>query len=105
MVDPNSIWFFGLKILKAKYFPNSSFLEVTLRGKQRYVWMSMLPRKQVMKEHIMCRIGDGQSTSIRTYPWLPDVDLFVQLELPSWSQHIKVASLMKEHGDWDEDFV
>ncbi|XP_050233408.1 uncharacterized protein LOC126681895 [Mercurialis annua] len=59
-----------VKVFKAKYFPNCSFLEAKLGSNPSYVWRSIFESQEVMKLGARVRIGDGWSTRIWRDPWL-----------------------------------
>jgi hypothetical protein len=56
MQDPNSV---AGKILKAKYFPQFSFLEAQLGFKPSYAWRSIFNARELLVEGLQWRVGDG----------------------------------------------
>jgi hypothetical protein len=59
------------RVLKAKYFSNTSLLDATPTPGISYVWRSILKGIQVLKEDLIWRIRDGSSVRIWDDPWLP----------------------------------
>jgi hypothetical protein len=59
------------RILKAKYFPNSSILDAQLGNSPSTIWRSILEGRDVMKQGIIKRIGDGKMTVIWNYNSIP----------------------------------
>jgi hypothetical protein len=52
------------RILKAIYYLNSDFLEAQLGDSPSQVWRAIFDGKEVLKQGIVKRIGDGNSTNI-----------------------------------------
>ena len=58
------------KVLKARYFPNTSILEATVSPGISYSWRSILRGLELLKDGIIWRIGDGENIRIWDDPWL-----------------------------------
>lgn len=94
------------RVFKAKYYPQSNFLDATLGRNPSYVWRSILESQTLLKRGARWRIGDGRSIPIINQPWLAD------LENPFiTSQHIAlreatVHNLFKTNSrEWDGDII
>jgi hypothetical protein len=59
--NPNSLI---SQIIKAKYYPNSSFLESKLGKMPSFIWRSFMVAKDLLSHGIIWRIGDGHSIKI-----------------------------------------
>jgi hypothetical protein len=59
------------QILKAVYYPNDDFLSAQLGTRPSRIWRSILDGREVLKQGLIRRIGDGQSTHIWNDNWLP----------------------------------
>jgi hypothetical protein len=59
------------QVLKAKYFPQTSFLDADLGSRPSYMWRSLLSSKDLLKEGLVWRIGDGKKIQIWKDRWLP----------------------------------
>lgn len=46
-------------VLKAKYYPNSTFLAASLGLRPSYAWRSICSSKGLLKEGLLWRVGDG----------------------------------------------
>jgi hypothetical protein len=66
--NPNSLC--G-RVLKARYFPDSSILEATATPGISYTWRSLLKGVELLKEGLIWRIGDGTQINLLSDPWLP----------------------------------
>ncbi|XP_042983262.1 uncharacterized protein LOC122312666 [Carya illinoinensis] len=59
------------KLLKARYFSTSSFLESNLGHCPSFKWRSIWEAKHWLKEGCIWRIGDGQKVNLWHDKWLP----------------------------------
>jgi hypothetical protein len=66
--SPNSL---VSRILREKYYANSSILEAKLGNKPLYAWRSILGACDILKEGLFCKIGDGENTRIWGDKWVP----------------------------------
>ncbi|XP_021724434.1 uncharacterized protein LOC110691788 [Chenopodium quinoa] len=64
------------KVLKGKYFPNSSFLEAKISPNMSYTWRSILGARDVLEMGARKVVGDGTTTLIRKDPWIPSLPNF-----------------------------
>lgn len=58
-------------VFKAKYFPNTSFLEASPVQGMSYTWRSILAGKKVLLRGLRYQIGNGSAVSLWYDPWLP----------------------------------
>jgi hypothetical protein len=59
------------RFLKAKYFPNTSFLEARLSGNASYIWRSICESRHVLRSGLRWRVGSGSGISVWNDAWLP----------------------------------
>ncbi|KAG5541122.1 hypothetical protein RHGRI_021110 [Rhododendron griersonianum] len=59
------------RVLKAKYFPSSSFLEALPASNPSWTWQSILKGRRVLVEGIRWRIGNGRRVRGDQDPWIP----------------------------------
>jgi hypothetical protein len=59
------------RIMKAKYYPSCSIFEAQLSNKSSYAWRSILKARELVKEGLIWRIGNGESVPIWGAKWLP----------------------------------
>jgi hypothetical protein len=67
LINPDSLC---ARVLKARYFPNSSILEATATSGISYTWRSILKGCDLLKEGLVWRIGDGSRVNIWSDPWI-----------------------------------
>jgi hypothetical protein len=58
-------------ILRAKYFPYSSFLGASLGSRPSYAWRSIFSTRDLLKQGLVWRVGNGESINIWGDRWLP----------------------------------
>jgi hypothetical protein len=66
--DPQSL---VTQVLKAKYFPHDYFLTADMGNKPSYVWKSLLSSRDLLKDGLVWRIGDGGNVKTWKDKWLP----------------------------------
>jgi hypothetical protein len=59
------------RFLKARYFPNSSFLEARIPGNASYIWRSICESRDVLRSCLRWRVSSGASISVWNDAWLP----------------------------------
>ncbi|XP_060967073.1 uncharacterized protein LOC115703967 [Cannabis sativa] len=92
--QPNSI---VSKILFARYYPNSSFLNSTLGHSPSFVWRSICWGKELLHKGLISKIGNGQNTFTTRDHWIPG---FCQIT-PLSSVPDKAASFITPSMTWD----
>ena len=59
------------RILKCVYFPDTDILQANLGGHPSQVWRAIVEGRDVLKQGIIRRIGNGETTDIWVDTWLP----------------------------------
>ena len=59
------------RILKSIYYPSSDILDAELGGRPSQVWRAILEGRDILKQGLIRRIGNGVTTNIWTHNWLP----------------------------------
>lgn len=70
--EPNSL---SARILKAVYYPDSSILDAELGQHPSQIWRAIVDGRNIMKQGIIRRIGDGRSTNVWQHNWIPRAGL------------------------------
>ncbi|KAL8089279.1 hypothetical protein AgCh_038904 [Apium graveolens] len=94
-------------LMRARYYPESDFLNAKLGSNPSFVWRSILETQEVIKQGCRKRIGDGLTTKIWKVPWLlcPD-NGFLTTEMPDELKSATVAGLMNEdRRGWDDEIL
>lgn len=94
-------------LMKARYYPDSDFLNVNLDNNSNYIWWSILEAQDVMKQGCRKRIDNGDDTMAWKVPWLPCVENgCLTSTMPHELENINVQSLMDESKSmWDEEIL
>ena len=56
-------------IYKARYFPNSSFMEAEIEHNPSYVWWSLVAAREVIMEGSRWRVGNGRQIEVGSRNW------------------------------------
>ncbi|KAL8095515.1 hypothetical protein AgCh_036809 [Apium graveolens] len=93
--------------MKARYFPNSTFLDAKLGSNLSYMWRSILQSHESIKQGSRRRIGDGGSTDIWKVPWLPCVhNGYLTTVMYPELENVQVTNLMTPSKvGWDTDLL
>ena len=59
------------RVLKAKYFPNESLLQATLKSGASFTWQSIMKGLETFKLGYIWRVGTGENINIWSDPWIP----------------------------------
>jgi hypothetical protein len=101
--NPNSLC--G-RVLKARYFPNTSILEAVPMSGISYTWRSILKGVSLLKEGLVWRIGDGVQVKMWTDPWLPREGSRIPVTPRRQSLLTNINELINPiTGTWDEQLV
>ena len=103
MNNENSVSF---KVLKGKYFPNTSPKKVLKSPCSSFLWNSLLEGRKVVEEGAYWRVGDGKLIEVWQDAWLnkePDFKATHPLQTPT---PLKVAALINEEvRTWKVEMV
>lgn len=90
----NNMYPLVTKLMSAKYFQKTSFLDATLG----VAWRSILAAQESIRQGCRRRIGDGKSTRVWQVPWLSCLESgYITTELPEELKDIQVHGfLMKQ---------
>ena len=96
----------SFKILKGKYFPNTSPRSISKCTRSSYLWSSLLEGKKVVEEGASWRMGDGKQIEVWRDAWLNKASEF-RATLPSQTPTpLKVAALINEENrSWRVEMV
>lgn len=59
------------RILKAVYHPNEGILEASLGNHPSQIWRAVIEGRDMLKQGLIKRIGNGQNTDIWNCNWIP----------------------------------
>jgi len=91
------------RLLKARYFRDSSLLDATRGSQPSYGWNSLRFGRDLLRTNIQISIGDGKKTMLGTDPWLPSVPPRAPKVLPHVDVDTKVEAIIDPISrQWDE---
>ncbi|KAL5537585.1 hypothetical protein UlMin_044677 [Ulmus minor] len=93
------------RVLKAKYYPNSSIWEADANDSSSYTWKSILWGRNLVAQGTRWRVGNGESISIYQSRWVPipwSFRISSPAVLPATS---KVSDMLQEDGRWNETLI
>ncbi|XP_021771731.1 uncharacterized protein LOC110735860 [Chenopodium quinoa] len=67
------------KVLKGKYFPNTSFMDAKIASNSSYTWSSIMSARDVLSKGIRKILGNGASIDIWKDPWVSTLPNFYVL--------------------------
>ncbi|KAM6559070.1 uncharacterized protein LOC133032002 [Cannabis sativa] len=88
------------QLLKARYYPHSSFLDFGKGHHPSLVWNSISWGKTLLQSVLRSSVGNGTSISIYKDAWIPGYGKILYLQKPATLDH-KVSSLISPNGDLD----
>ncbi|KAM2524302.1 hypothetical protein PS1_031040 [Malus domestica] len=102
---PNSLW---AMVLKARYFPNCSFLDAKRGGRASWAWSSLLVGRDIILGGAYWLIMNGKEVRVWVDRWIPSIPSGRPSPLGTVhvSRNLRVNSLIcNESGDWEVDFL
>ncbi|KAH1082551.1 hypothetical protein J1N35_022312, partial [Gossypium stocksii] len=94
------------RILKAKYYPNSNFLNLDLRSLPSYTWKSIWAAKRLLPSGLRWRVGNGHNIRIEEDVWVPNVDELVIKRIAIRPNVTKVVDLIDaKNRVWKSELI
>jgi hypothetical protein len=95
------------RILKAKYYPTSSFLEAQVGSRASFIWRSICTARELLSHGLLWRVGNGQSINVWTDRWIPrPITYSIQSPLRILGQQAVVEDLIDQRqGSWKSDLI
>ncbi|KAA3459957.1 reverse transcriptase-like protein [Gossypium australe] len=95
LMMPNSL---VAKVLKAKYFPNTNFLNSRLGNNCSFTWKSIWAAKGVLSDGLYWKVGCGSDISVLNDSWIPDFNKAKLLSCVNNLHDFRVAELINENS-------
>ncbi|KAL5577529.1 hypothetical protein UlMin_019228 [Ulmus minor] len=93
------------KVLKAKYYPNSSIWEADANDSSSYTWKSILWGLNLVAQGTRWRVGNGESISIYQSRWVP-IPWSFRISSPAvLPATLKVSDLLQEDESWNDTLI
>ncbi|KAL0316167.1 UNVERIFIED_CONTAM: putative mitochondrial protein [Sesamum radiatum] len=93
------------RLLKARYFPHSSFLDAPLSSRPSLTWRSLLSARPLMLAGIRWRGGSSRSIKVWASPWIPRSSSFRPITPVATNDPNLLVSALIDHelGTWKHD--
>ncbi|WOH11619.1 hypothetical protein DCAR_0831109 [Daucus carota subsp. sativus] len=101
LVNPTSLL---SRILQAKYYTNSSFLESKEGRSPSLIWRSICWGKTLLRDGLRKRIGNGQSTMAFKDLWIPRPPSFLPIT-QGMNENLKVNEFIQQPGRWNGELI
>lgn len=97
---------FSTRILKASYFPDGTIINVELGCQPYKIWCGVLEARDIVKQGIICRIRNCQSTNIWADNWIPKESSLRPIVSLVVDPLVKVSTLLSPTtASWNEKLV
>ncbi|XP_035543621.1 uncharacterized protein LOC118347698 [Juglans regia] len=95
------------RVFKEKYFRQSNFMDAKLNSQPSLIWRSIWQARELVKDGVRWRVGDGSKIKIWGEKWLPSPSSFsIQSPISVLQAEAKVEELIdKQKGEWREDLI
>lgn len=101
--------FLAHQVLKAKYFPESDFVNASLGRRPSYLWRSIMAAQHIVRSGLSLswRVSNGHNIQIWLDKWLPTPSTFkVSSPKNLLEDHAQVSELIDcENGLWKAELV
>ena len=103
LIEPDSLC---AQVLKGRYFPHGDFWNATAPRSASVTWRSILYGRELLKQGICWRIGDGKGTRILSDYWIPSFPPGMVRTTSPIPETATVHCLLDEDtGSWDDQTV
>ncbi|CAH9135346.1 unnamed protein product [Cuscuta epithymum] len=95
------------RVLKARYFPNTDFLNARLGNNLSFIWRSLFETQEILKNNIRRRVGNGRDIHVWADAWLPGQgSVRIQSARPPGVQDMNVPALRNYTGkEWNRERI
>lgn len=92
------------RVLRPRYFLNSTFLDARLGSKSSYTWRSILAGRAVLEKGLILVVGNGDTIRVWTDPWLfYGGSPWVSTDRGDWPEEGRVCELLGvDSQGWNE---
>ncbi|CAH9130680.1 unnamed protein product [Cuscuta epithymum] len=95
------------RVLKARYFPNTDFLNAKLGNNPSFVWRSFFETQEILRNNTRRRVGHGRDVQVWVDAWLPGQGSGrIQSAKPPGVRDMNVAALRNHTGrEWNREMI
>ncbi|KAH9799959.1 reverse transcriptase domain-containing protein [Citrus sinensis] len=89
------------RVLQARYFKQSDFLQAKLGSNPSYIWKSILWGRTVIQKGSRWRIGSGNKVQVHNSNWIPRPETFRPISSPTIPNEAVVSELIDSNQNWN----
>lgn len=89
------------RVLASRYLPLSNLLKAIQDSKGSFFWRSLLCGRELLKEGLRKRMGDGCSIKVFEDKWIPRESTFRTMSPSISNRGALVADFITRSGEWD----
>jgi hypothetical protein len=95
------------RVLKAKYYPNQSFMEASIKGTASYIFRNIFEAREVLSAGMVWRVGTGANIRIWKDRWLQGAPSATILSPPRMLDvNATVGTLiLQDSMQWDVELI
>lgn len=93
------------KVLKARYFKKTYFLNAKLGHRPSFIWRSILWGRQMLYQGLRCRIGSREQVKIYNCNWIPKPSTFKIVSAPTLPLEAIIFLLINAEHNWNEALI
>lgn len=104
MNDPQALM---CRIIKARYFPNSHFLDARLGRRPSFTWTSIFEAQGLLRKGVRWKVGNGANILVWGSPWINrGDDFFAQTPVVPGFEDLRVHDLfLPNTRRWDRNRI
>ena len=102
LTDPDSL---SARVLRAKYHPGVDILNAEIGSAPSQIWRAIIEGRDVLKQGIIKRIGDGLTTHIWDQNWIPRPANMRPIASLTGNPPQWVSDLILPSAEWDRAAV
>jgi hypothetical protein len=87
------------RVLRARYFKEGDFLTASCQKRASYTWRSILHGRELLKEGLIWRIGNGERVSVWEQNWIPRSSIKRPIGIKPDKVVKKVSELLRLNGE------
>jgi hypothetical protein len=94
------------RVLKARYFKNCDFRQAPCPGRASATWRGIIHGRELLREGLVWRIGDGTQVSVMKDKWIPRSGAQQPLGQKLEGKAVQVADLLCNDGkEWNDELL
>lgn len=93
------------KVLKARYFRQTDFMEAKVGSNPSFIWRSILWDRQILQYGTRWRVGSGDKIQVMASRWIPRPITFRSIFTSSLPANINVPELIDTNHQWNGSLI